>query len=253
MRIVIGIPSRMGSTRFPGKPLKKILNKSMIEHCYERCSYSKLSNELFVTTPDIEIKEIIESCGGNVIMTSNEIERPGLRVAAAAESLKLEDEDIVIVVQGDEPLIHPNMIDQAIEPLLNDSSIMVSNLCAEASYEDLNDPGEIKVVCDINMNALFMSRSPIPSSHHQEQKTLWWKQVCIMPFRWGFMKVFNHTLKATPLELQESVEMNRAIEHGYNVRMIPTSFKTKSVDTDEDRIIAEKMMENDDIYKLYKK
>ena len=182
MKIVIGIPSRMGSSRFPGKPLKKILNKTMIEHCYIRCSYSKLSNELFVTTPDNEIKEVIEKCNGNVILTPDSIDRPGLRVAEAAESLDLHDDDIVVVVQGDEPLIHPEMIDLAIKPLLEDSTVVVSNLCAQASSEDLKDPGEIKVVCDLQMNALFMSRSPMPSTDHQEKKAIWWKQVCIMPF-----------------------------------------------------------------------
>tara|TARA_B100000795_G_scaffold267233_2_gene251690 strand:- start:6617 stop:7375 length:759 start_codon:yes stop_codon:yes gene_type:complete len=252
MRIVVGIPSRMGSSRYPGKPLKKILNKTMIEHCFIRCSLSKLPNELFVTTPNTEIKTVIEKCNGNVIMTSDDIDRPGLRVAAAAETLDLNDEDIVVVVQGDEPLLHPDMIDLAIEPLLKDSSIMVSNLCAEASEADWNDPGEIKVVCDLNMNALFMSRSPIPSIDHQEKRAKWWKQVCVMPFRWSFMKKFNHSLIPTPLELQESVEMNRAIEHGYKVKMIPSKYQTKSVDTNEDRIVVEKMMAIDEIYKLYK-
>ena len=227
MKIVIGIPSRMGSSRFPGKPLKKILDKSMIEHCYKRCSLSRHATDLFVTTPDKEIKNEIESIGGNIIMTSNDIERPGLRVAIAAKTLDLHDDDIVVVVQGDEPLIFPQMIDLAIKPLLDNNQIMVSNLCSKTSDEDWNDPGEIKVVCDLNMDALYMSRSPIPSIDHQEERALWWKQVCVMPFRWGFMKKFNDDLSPTPLERQESVEMNRAIEHGYKVRMVPSNFKTK--------------------------
>lgn len=252
MKVIIGIPSRMGSSRFPGKPLKKILDKSMIEHCYKRCSLSKYATDLFVTTPDEDIKNEIESIGGNIIMTSNDIERPGLRVAIAAKTLDLHDDDIVVVVQGDEPLIFPQMIDLAIKPLLENNQIMVANLCSKTTDEDWNDPGEIKVVCDLNMDALYMSRSPIPSIDHQEERALWWKQVCVMPFRWSFMKKFNDDLSSTPLEKQESVEMNRAIEHGYKVRMIPSNFETKSVDTEDDRLKAEELMKKDTLYTLYK-
>ena len=116
MRIVVGIPVRMGSTRFPGKPLCDILGKTMIEHCYKRCELSKYSTDLFVAACDSEIHDVVENFGGNVIMTNPDIQRPGLRVASAAESLDLDDDDIVVVVQGDEPLVHPDMIDLAIQP-----------------------------------------------------------------------------------------------------------------------------------------
>jgi 3-deoxy-manno-octulosonate cytidylyltransferase (CMP-KDO synthetase) len=250
-RIVVGIPARMGSTRFPGKPLCLIKGKSMIEHCYKRCSLSAYTTDLFVAACDREIEAEVKSFGGNVIMTDPDIQRPGLRVAAAAETLNLSDDDIVVVVQGDEPLVHPDMIDIAIQPLLEDSSLLVSNLANELSKDEWTDPGEIKVVCDLNMNAMYMSRSPIPSIDHEEMRTQWWKQVCIMPFRWHFMKHFNHVLTPTPLELQESIEMIRALQHGYKVRMVPSPFVSKSVDTEEDRKIVDKLMENDEVYKKY--
>ena len=251
MRIIVGIPARMGSSRFPGKPLCDILGLSMIEHCYRRCSLSSSATEIFVATCDEEIRAKAEGFGGNVIMTDSSIERPGLRVAVAAETLDLDDNDIVVVVQGDEPLVHPEMIDLAVSPLLNDRDILVSNLCSEATEEDLNDPGEIKVVCDLNMNAIYMSRSPIPSTIHEEKRTVWWRQVCIMPFRWGFMKTFNRTLEPTPLEQQESIEMIRAIQHGYKVRMVPSPFNSKSVDTEDDRAEAEELMRHDTVFKRY--
>ena len=251
MRIVIGIPARMGSSRFPGKPLCDILGLSMVEHCYKRCSFSSSATELFVATCDEEIRAKVEEFGGNVIMTDPSIERPGLRVAVAAETLELDDDDIVVVVQGDEPLVHPKMIDLAVSPLLNEKDILVSNLCSEATLEDLADPGEIKVVCDLNMNAIYMSRSPIPSTFHEEKRTVWWRQVCIMPFRWRFMQSFNKILEPTPLEQQESIEMIRAIQHGYKVRMVPSPFNSKSVDTEFDRAEAEKLMKNDPIFKKY--
>ena len=253
MKIIIGIPSRMGSTRFPGKPLCNILGKSMLEHCYKRSSYSKLATDLFIAACDSEIEIAAKGFGAKVIMTDPLISRPGLRVAAAAETLNLEDEDIVVVVQGDEPLVHPDMIDLAIKPLLENSDIFVSNLCANVTEKEWNDPGEIKVVCDINMNAMYMSRSPIPSIIHEEKRAQWWRQVCIMPFKWHFMKKFNKDLSSTPLELQESIEMNRALQHGYKVRMVPTSFITKSVDSELDRIEAENIMKHDKLFKLYEK
>lgn len=252
MKIVLGIPARLGSTRFPGKPLCNILGKTMIEHCYKRASYSKYATSLFVATCDEEIKTVVEDFGGQVIMTDKNIQRPGLRVAIAAKTLNLQDNDIVVVIQGDEPLVTPEMIDLAIQPLLENDDIYVSNLCKIATITDLNDPGEIKVVCDLKMNAMYMSRSPIPSMAHEETRSIWWKQVCIMPFRWHFMKKFNDELSVTPLELQESIEMIRAIQHGFKVRMVPSSYNTKSVDTNADRLEVEKIMHSDSLYLKYK-
>ena len=252
MKIVIGIPVRMGSTRFPGKPLCDILGKTMIEHCYKRCSLSKYTTSLFVAACDEEIKQTVEGFGGNVIMTDPNIQRPGLRVASAAETLNLDDDDIVVVVQGDEPLVHPDMIDLAIQPLLDEKDVYVSNLTAELSEEEWKDPGEIKVVCDLQMNAMYMSRAPMPSIDHEERRAIWYKQVCIMPFRWHFMKKFNQELEPTPLELQESIEMNRAIQHGYKVRMVHSPYISKSVDTNDDRIKVEQLMQNDSVFKQYK-
>ena len=242
----------MGSSRFPGKPLCDILGLSMIEHCYRRCALSKSIDEIFVATCDSEIFDVVTSFGGNVIMTDKNIMRPGLRIASAAETLNLNEDDIVVVVQGDEPLVHPDMIDLAIEPLLNEENIYVSNLCSPLSLEEWKDPGEIKVVCDNKMNAMYMSRSPIPSTDHEEKRSIWWKQVCIMPFRWHFMKKFNNSLPKTSLELQESIEMLRALQHGYKVRMVESPYLSKSVDTELDRKQVEKIMQSDRIFLKYK-
>jgi len=242
----------MGSTRFLGKPICDILGKTMVEHCYQRCALSKYATDLFVAACDDEIREVVEGFDGQVIMTDPAISRPGLRVAAAAEQLQLDNNDIVVVVQGDEPLVHPDMIDLAVQPLLDEQGVYVSNLCAELTEKEWNDPGEIKVVCDNQMNAMYMSRSPIPSTVHEEQRAIWWKQVCIMPFRWHFMKKFNNELEPTPLELQESIEMIRALQHGYKVRMVPSPHLSKSVDTEADRQEVEQIMKTDEVYKKYK-
>jgi 3-deoxy-manno-octulosonate cytidylyltransferase (CMP-KDO synthetase) len=142
------------------------------------------------------------------------------------------------------------MIDLAIKPLLENSDVFVSNLASKIQEKDWKDPGEIKVVCDLKMNAMYMSRSPIPSVVHEEEKTAWWKQVCIMPFKWHFMKTFNN-LEPTPLEKQESIEMIRALQHGFKVRMVSSPYISKSVDTEEDRKIVEQLIEGDEIYKKY--
>ena len=253
MKIVVGIPARMASSRFPGKPLKNILGIPMVEHVYKRCALSKYASNVFIATCDDEIKKAVEAFGGTVFMTDPSIPRPGLRVAAAAESLNLQEDDIVVVVQGDEPLVHPDMIDLAVEPLLNEKDVFVSNLAAKITTDDeWRDPNEIKVVTDLDMNAIYMSRSPIPSRDHQEESTNPLKQVCIMPFRWHFMRTFN-ALPATPLEKAESVEMIRAIQHGYKVRMVLSRFQSKSVDTEQDLKEVEKMMEHDEIYQRYRR
>ena len=168
---IVGIPARMGSTRFPGKPLCKLMGKSMIYHCYKRSELSKLADEVFVATCDKEIFQEVKSFGGNVIMTKKNIKRPGLRVAEAASKLSLKKNDIVVVVQGDEPLVRPEMIDIGIKTLLKNKDIYVVNLCSKIKGKDFLQPGEIKVVCDNKMNAMYMSRSPIPSNVHEESKT----------------------------------------------------------------------------------
>lgn len=246
-RNIVGIPARMGSTRYPGKPLCKLMGKSMIYHCYKRSALSKLTDEVFVATCDKEIFNEVKSFGGNVIMTKKNIKRPGLRVAEAASKLSLKKNDIVVVVQGDEPLVRPEMIDIGIKTLLKNKDIYVVNLCSKIKGKDFLQAGEIKVVCDNKMNAMYMSRSPIPSNDHQEYKTDFYKQVCIMPFRWHFMNYFNFKMKPTNLELQESIEMLRIIQNGYKIRMVLTDYVNKSVDSEEDRVVAEKILRKDEI------
>lgn len=251
MRVVVGIPARMGSTRFPGKPLCTIHGVPMVQHCVQRSALSEVTTEVFVAACDAEVETAVKGFNGNVILTDPKISRPGLRVAAAATQLDLSDDDIVVVVQGDEPLVHPAMIDEAVRPLMQNADVLVSNLCAPITETEWQDPNEVKVVCDLSMNATYMSRAPIPSVYHEERRAAWWKQVCIMPFRWSFMKAFNYQLAETPLELQESIEMLRAIQHGYKVRMVPTGYISKSVDCEADREQVERLMSSDEIFQKH--
>ena len=161
MKIIAIIPARMGSSRFPGKPLARILDKSMIEHVYLRASISDVLEDVFITTPDEEIRREVERFGGKVIMTSPKHERASDRVAEAAKGI---DCDIVINLQGDEPLIHPEMISLAVKPLVKSKEVVCSNIVKRIEKEsDYIDPNMIKVVADRNMNALYFSREAIPT------------------------------------------------------------------------------------------
>ena len=249
MRIAIGIPARMGSSRFPGKPLCRILELPMIEHVYKRCALAERKSEVFVAACDEEIKQAVEGFGGRVLMTPKEIERPALRVAEACKQLRLHDDDLVAVVQGDEPLLNPKMLDMGIEALLRDATYLLTNLGADLTESEWLDPNEVKVVANQEGNAIYMSRSPIPSNTRDRIGPRM-KQLGIYFFRLKNLHAFQN-LPPTPLEIAESVEMLRAIEHGKKVHMVKSPFLTKSVDTEEDRVAVEKLMRSDPIWPFY--
>ena len=155
------------------------------------------------------------------------------------------------MIQGDEPMVYPEMIDEAIKPLLEDGSIQISNLMAPLeSRQEHDDPHEIKVVVDLNNYALYFSREPIPSWKRGVKDIPMYKQVCIIPFRRDFLIKFN-ALAPTPLEAVESVDMLRVLEHGYKVKMVNTKFSTYSVDTPEDLEFVQKLMEKDNLLTRY--
>jgi 3-deoxy-manno-octulosonate cytidylyltransferase (CMP-KDO synthetase) len=246
MNILALIPARMGSSRFPGKPMAHISGKPMIGHVYERVAKSPLLTTTAVATCDREIFDYIESIGGKAVMTADTYERASDRCAEAL--LRLEQEygiryDIVVMVQGDEPMTHPDMIAEAVQPMLDDASIQVVNLLgtisALAEFEDRNC---IKVVCDLNLNALYFSREPIPTRSKASNVPMG-KQVCIIPFRRDYLLKYT-SLAPTPLEIAESVDMMRILEWGGKVRMVPTRYVSQSVDTPEDLIIVEERMKS---------
>lgn len=244
MKILSLIPARMGSSRFPGKPMTKILGEPMIGHVYKRVSTSKLLDTIAVATCDQEIFDYVHSIGGVAVMTSNTHERASDRCAEALEILEIELKtrfDIVVMVQGDEPLTHPDMIAEAVNPMLTNSSINVVNLVGsiETSNEFVN-PNCIKVVRDSAGFALYFSREPIPSRKLTEQIPMG-KQVCIIPFRRDYLIEYTK-LSPTPLEVAESIDMLRCLEHGHDVFMAPTKYKTFPVDVPEDVEIVERLM-----------
>ena len=176
-------------------------------------------------------------------MTSVKHERASDRCSEALDDLEEKDGityDIVVMVQGDEPMTHPDMISEAIKPMLIDSNILVTNLIARiSSINEFYDKNCIKVVCDLNNNALYFSREPIPTMKFGDVAML--KQVCIIPFRREFLRRYTN-LKPTPLEIFESIDMMRILEHGLKVKMVPTLHTTQAVDTIEDLKYVEGLM-----------
>ena len=252
-KILALIPARMGSSRFPGKPLAHILGMPMIGHVYERVNRCKLLTETVVCTCDREIIQYIESLSGKAVMTSDQHERASDRCAEALmllEEGQSEPYDIVVMVQGDEPMTPPEMITEAVQPMLENPNILVVNLLGQISGNDeFVNPNCIKVVCDLNNNALYFSREPVPA-RFTTNKVPFGKQVCIIPFRRDFLLEYT-SMTPTPLEIAESIDMLRILEHGMTVRLIPTKYNTIAVDTEMDRMNVETFLADDPITYLY--
>jgi len=244
MKILALIPARMGSSRFPGKPMAPLLGKPMIGHVYERVARNPLLTLTAVATCDREIADYIESIGGRAVMTGSQHERASDRCAEALAILERDDKvtyDIVVMVQGDEPMTDPQMISEAVQPMLADPTLRITNLLGKiestAEFEDRNC---IKVVLDLDGNALYFSREPIPTRSKVKEIPMG-KQVCVIPFRRDFLLEYTR-MAPTPLEIAESVDMLRVLEHGMKVRMVPTSHNSRAVDTPEDLKLVERLM-----------
>ena len=224
MKIIGIIPARLSSSRLPRKPMADILGMPMIGHVFLRSKLSQILDEVYVATCDQEIVDYIESIGGKAIMTAN---------------------------QGDEPMITPEMITASVEPILNDDTIKITNLMAKMNTkEEHEDPAEVKVVVDLNNFAMYFSREPIPSRKKGVEEVPMLKQVCIIPFKRDFLLSYNE-MKQTPLEIIESVDMNRLLENGIKIKMVMRHEETYSVDTPDDLRNVNAKMENDPLLSKY--
>ncbi len=248
------IPARMASSRFPGKPLADIHGIPMIGHCYFRSKMSPCLDEVYIATCDEEIREYAESIGAPCVMTADTHERATDRIAEAM--LKIEADtgqlhDIVVLIQGDEPMLHPDMIDAVVRGLENDPEVDVTNGVAPIQTpEEFEDPNEVKVVVDPQGYAIYFSREPIPSRRKWSGEVPMLKQVCIIPFRRDYLLEYNETPQ-TPLEQIESVDMLRIIENGGKIGMVPMSHDTLSVDTPYDLERVVKAMVDDKLMVRY--
>ena len=239
------IPARYGSTRFEGKPLADILGKPMIQYVYEGVRQSKLIDEVIVATDDQRILEAVKSFGGKAVITSPTHFTGTDRVAEVARKLKSE---IIVNVQGDEPLIRGTIIDNAIRPLLTDETVPMSTLITRIEeVKDWLNPHIVKVVVDQKNFALYFSRSPIPfprdlnigrlESHpfgtDRPLPKKVFKHIGVYVFRREFLLHFSK-MKPTPLEKLEKLEQLRALENGYSIKVTPVDYEPICVDTPED-------------------
>lgn len=225
--IVVVIPARFGSTRFEGKPLADIDGKPMIQHVYERCCQAKLVNKVIVATDDTRIVNVVRDFGGIAIITMEQHQCGTDRIAEVAEKI---DADIIVNVQGDEPLIDPRAIDQAIRPLLKDRSLKMCTLKKRiVDNNELNNPNVVKVVTDNEGYALFFSRAqiPYPNNHAFYQA---YKHIGVYVYRREFLLEFAKMTQTT-LEKTESLEQLRALENNFKVKVIETPYTSISVDT----------------------
>jgi 3-deoxy-manno-octulosonate cytidylyltransferase (CMP-KDO synthetase) len=240
------IPARMGSSRFPGKPMTLLLGKPMVGHVYENVSACKILTDTVVATCDTEISDYIKSIGGKAVMTGSHHERASDRCAEALEILEKENGikyDIVVMVQGDEPMTCAEMIEESVGPILNNSGVVVTNLLGKIdTIEEFEDRNCIKVVCDLSSNALYFSREPIPTRSRSANIAMG-KQVCVISFTRDFLFEYI-TMPPTPLEIAESVDMMRVLENGYKVTMVPTNYKSYSIDVDADKIRVEQYLKS---------
>jgi len=254
-RIVAVVPARMGSSRFPGKPLAPLLGRPLIEHVVRRASMCDQLAAVYVATCDEEIRAAVEGFGGTAVMTSAAHERASDRVAEAAERVEA---DIVVMIQGDEPMVTPGMIVAAVAPMLREPSLRCVNLARRIkSREEYLDRNTIKVVMGVNGDALYFSRAPIPATDFARDlasgacaRPPVFKQVCVIPFRRDALREFAR-LPPTPLERAESIDMLRAIEHGHGVRLVETEEDTHAVDTPEDLRLVEGLMRDDPLLRRY--
>ncbi len=245
MKVIAVIPARYGSTRFEGKPLVPILGKPMIQHVYEGVSQSRLIEEVIVATDDQRIMEVVQQFGGRAVMTSPDHYTGTDRVAEVAKKIRCE---IVVNVQGDEPLIRGSLIDKAVRPLLTDETLPMATLMTR--IEDVKDwlnPHIVKVVVDKNGHALYFSRSPIPFPRDLQIGRLEsnpfgtkrplpkrvFKHIGVYVFRRKFLLHFER-MKPTPLEKLEKLEQLRALENGHRIKVSPVDYEPLCVDTPED-------------------
>jgi len=237
VRTVAIIPARYGSRRLPAKPLADIAGKPMIQHVYERTAQASLVHKVIVATDDERIASAVRAFGGEAVMTPASMESGSDRIAHVARSVS--DADIIVNVQGDEPLIAPQMIDEGIRPLIEDDQILVGTLVRKIDTDaELQNPSIPKVVLDSNGYCLYFSRSIVPFvrdrakgewlAHHS-----YFKHIGLYAFRREFLLRFAG-FQQTPLEKAERLEQLRILEHGYSIKAAITTYDTLSVDTEED-------------------
>ena len=244
MRVVGVIPARYASSRFPGKPLATLRGRPMIQHVYERARRSENLARVLVATDDPRIRDAVVAFGGEAELTGLHHSSGTDRVAEVAAALSCE---VVVNIQGDEPLIEPAMIDEAVSPFFAEPNLIMGTLCRRLEdEEEWRSPHVVKVVRDHRGFALYFSRAPIPYHRSPESEVqspksplalnpqpVWYKHIGLYAYRRDFLLTLA-SLVPTPLEETERLEQLRALEYGFPIRVVETKYDSIGVDTPED-------------------
>lgn len=228
------IPARYHSTRFPGKPLAPIAGKPMIQHVYERADACPEISEVCVATDDKRISACVLEFGGKAVMTGAAHRSGTDRICEAAEKMGVTKQDLVVNIQGDQPLFHPSTVSRLVTPLVEDRSIPMTTLKWKIVDEaDSENPNHVKVVTDKEDFALYFSRYPLPYSRDKTSKQTYYKHLGFYGFQMEFLLQFTR-LPEGDLEAAEKLEQLRAIEHGFRIKVVETPFNSIEVDVPED-------------------
>ena len=245
MKTIAIIPSRYGSTRFPGKPLALIKGKPMIQWVVENVRKAEKVDDVYVATDDKRILDCVNDFGGKALMTSDKHTCGTDRLAECAQILNLDDEDIILTIQGDEPTFRKEMVEDLIS-VFDDEDVYFGTLKVEIrNDEELNNPNCVKVINDLKGDAIYFSRYTIPYVRDEKNKNIvkHYKHIGAYGYKKWFLMKYSGMAKSG-LEISESLEQLRAIENGYKIRVKETEYETVGVDTPDQIYLAEEFMEN---------
>jgi len=230
-KVTIVIPARYASSRFPGKPLAVLWGKPVIQHVYERACRAGLADRVIVASDDERIGAAAQGFGAEVAITRPDHRSGTDRVAEVADRIEA---DLIVNVQGDEPLVDPDSIDAAIAPLVDQPSLPMSTVCSPIQgVEELANPNVVKVVCDRDGFALYFSRLPIPFVRDQGVTALRYRHIGLYVYRRDFLLTLTK-LTPGPLERAEELEQLRVLEHGHRIRVVVVPHSSPGVDTPAD-------------------
>lgn len=237
-RVVAIIPARYHATRLPGKPLALIAGHPMVEHVYRRASEARLVSDVLVATDDPRIAEAVDAFGGTAVMTRADHLSGTDRLAEVAEHLNC---DVVVNVQGDEPLLDPASVDLAIAPCLDDADVAISTLRTALAPADADNPNVVKVVVNLKGDALYFTRNLVPCVRPGHPPAQAWRHLGLYVYRRRALLALAR-LPRTPLEQAEGLEQLRALEHGMNIRTVETMATAPSVDTPDDLALVRELL-----------
>jgi len=241
MKIAVIIPARYESTRFPGKPLALYKGKPMIQQVYERVSLSDVVTDVTVATDDQRIFDVVCGFGGNAVITGKENRSGTDRVAEAAEKVGLDYDDIVVNIQGDQPEVHPQHLLDVVDPFKTEPDVQMTTLAFKiVKRDEITNPKDCKVTFDSRGYALYFSRSPIPCARDADTIFDTYKHLGIYAYSKRFLDTFRN-LPEGRLEIIEKLEQLRAIEYGYQIKVVITEYDSPEVDLPEDISRIEKL------------